>query len=65
MKHTYQILGMTCSSCEAKVKSALLTLPDVTNAEVTRTTATITMEKQINLSELQKAIAAKGNYKIL
>lgn len=62
MTHTYQITGMTCGSCEAKVKSALLTLPDVTNAEVTRTTATITMEKHIPLSELQKTIGAKGNY---
>jgi copper chaperone CopZ len=62
MTHTYQITGMTCGSCEAKVKSALLTLPDVTNAEVTRTTATISMEKHIALSELQKTIAAKGNY---
>ena len=53
---------MTCGSCEAKVKSALLTLPGVTNAEVTRTTATITMEKHIALSELQKAIVAKGSY---
>jgi copper chaperone CopZ len=55
---------MTCSSCEAKVKSALLTLPDVNNAEVTRTAATITVEKHIALSELQKAIGAKGNYTI-
>ena len=62
MTHTYQITGMTCGSCEAKVKSALLTLPDITNAEVTRTTATITMEKHIALNELQKTIAAKGNY---
>lgn len=56
---------MTCGSCEARVKSALLTLTDVTNAEVTRTTATITMEKHIALSDLQKAITAKGNYTIL
>ena len=64
MTHTYNISGMTCSSCEAKVKSALLTLPEVTIAEVTRTTATITMEKHIALNDLQKAIAAKGNYTI-
>lgn len=62
MTHTYQITGMTCGSCEAIVKSALLNLPDVTNAEVTRTTATITMEKHIALSELQKTIGEKGNY---
>lgn len=64
MTHTYQVTGMTCGSCEAKVKSALLTLPDVTNVEVTRTSATITMEKHIALSELQKAIGTDGKYKI-
>jgi len=64
MTNTYIISGMTCSSCEAKVKSALLTLPDITNAKVTRTTATILMEKYIALSELQNAIVAKGNYTI-
>lgn len=62
MTHTYNISGMTCGNCEAKVKSALLTLPDVTNAEMIRTTATITMSKHIALNELQKAIGEKGNY---
>lgn len=66
MIHTYQITGMTCANCEAKVKSALLTLPDVISAEVSRetATATITMEKHIALSELQKAIGEKGSYRI-
>ena len=64
MTHTYKITGMTCGSCEAKVKSALLSLPTVTNAEVTRTGATITMEKHISLNDLQNAIVAKGNYTI-
>jgi copper chaperone CopZ len=64
MTHTYQISGMTCGSCEAKVKSALFTLPDVTNVEVTRTTATITMDKHISFNDLQNAISAKGNYTI-
>lgn len=64
MTHTYSISGMTCSNCEAKVKSALLTLPDVTDAEVTRTRAKITMGKHIPLAALQKAIAEKGNYVI-
>jgi copper chaperone CopZ len=64
MTHTYNISGMTCANCEAKVKSGLLTLPDITSAEVSKEkgTATITMEKHIALSELQKAIGAKGNY---
>lgn len=55
---------MTCGNCESKVKRALLTLPNVTNAEVTRTTATISMEKHIALSELQKAIGTDAKYKI-
>lgn len=66
MKHTYQITGMTCANCEAKVKSAFLSLPDIESAEVSKATgtATITMTKHIALSELQKAIGEKGNYKI-
>lgn len=66
MKHTYQITGMTCANCEAKVKSALLSLPDIESADVSKATgtATITMTKHIALNELQKAIGAKGNYTI-
>jgi copper chaperone CopZ len=66
MTHTYNIAGMTCTNCEAKVRSALLTLPDVVSAEVSQQkgTATVTMEKHIPLAELQKAITAKGNYEI-
>lgn len=57
---------MTCTSCEAKVKSAFLAMPDIEKAEVSKAngTATITMTKHIALSELQKAISEKGNYKI-
>ncbi len=67
MTHTYQISGMTCGSCEAKVKSSLLSLPDVLSAEVSRedATATVTMEKHIPLSDLQKALGGPdGKYKI-
>jgi len=66
MTHTYNITGMTCANCEAKVKSALLTLPDVTNAEISKdtNTATISMSKHIALADLQKVIGAVGNYQI-
>ncbi len=67
MTHTYNISGMTCANCEAKVKSELFTLPDVTSAEVSKEkgTATITMSKHIALSDLQKAIGGEnGKYKI-
>jgi copper chaperone CopZ len=67
MTHTYQITGMTCSSCEAKVKSSLLTLPAITNVEVLKeiNSGTITMEKHISLSDLQTALGGeKSKYQI-
>lgn len=61
MTHQYQITGMTCSSCEAKVKSALLTIENVTSVEVSKDTnsATITMNKHIALSDFQKVLDNK------
>ncbi|MBS3921989.1 MAG: cation transporter [Nitrosarchaeum sp.] len=58
MTHTYKITGMTCSSCEAKVKSSLLMLPHVTEVEVSKEnqSATITMDMHIALSTFQNAL---------
>ncbi len=64
MVHKYQVTGMTCSSCEAKVKSSLLLLDNVVSVEVSKNenSATITMDKHIALDILQKALPEK--YKI-
>lgn len=61
MVHKYQITGMTCTSCEAKVKSALLMVNNVTAVEVSKAenSATVTMDKHIALSDLQKALDSK------
>lgn len=61
MVHTYNITGMTCSSCEAKVKSALLMVDNVTSVEVSKEahSATITMDKHIPLTVLQQALDPK------
>lgn len=66
MTHTYNITGMTCNSCVAKVKSAILKLGDVLEADVQRDApqATITMQKHIPLSTLQAAISLDGKYAI-
>lgn len=58
MTHTYKVTGMTCGSCEAKVKSSLLMLPNVTEVEVSKEkqSATITMDKHIALSTFQNAL---------
>lgn len=61
MTHTYKLTGMTCGSCEAKVKSALLTIENITDVTVSKDleTATITMDKHIALSDLQKVLDNK------
>lgn len=61
MTHIYKITGMTCGNCEAKVKSSLLQLPNVTEVEVSREkqTATISMDKHIALSTLQNVLDEK------
>ena len=58
MTHTYNLTGMTCISCEAKVKSSLLMVENVTNVEVSKdkNSATITMDKRIALDKLQMAL---------
>ena len=63
MTHTYKLTGMTCGSCEAKVKNSLLLLLGVTEVQVSKEkqTATISMDKHIALSAFQKALDTKYN----
>lgn len=64
MTHTYQLTGMTCTSCEDKVKKALQLVDNVTTVEVSKdqNTATIAMIKHVGLHDLQNALDPK--YKI-
>lgn len=57
---------MTCSGCEAHVKHALESLPEVVSAEVSKDTSTakIQMSKHISLEKLQSALG-EGRYKIM
>ncbi|MFT3909746.1 MAG: cation transporter [Ferruginibacter sp.] len=67
MKHSYNVEGMTCGSCEAKVKSSLLMVPHVLSAEVSKEnkSAVIEMEKHISLSDFQTALGGDASkYKI-
>ena len=63
MKHTYKITGMTCASCEEKVKNSLLQVKDVTSVTVSKDTelAIITMDKHVALNDLKEALDAKYN----
>jgi copper chaperone CopZ len=66
MTHEYQITGMTCGSCVARVKNELLKLGDVTGAEVQLSSpqAVISMSKHISTSLLQQAVSKAGHYTI-
>lgn len=66
MTHLYQIDGMSCKSCTAKVKSELLKLGEITEAEIQLAypQAKLTMSNHISVSTLQNAIARAGDYKI-
>ncbi len=61
MIHTYNIQGMTCDSCVAKVKTALLSIGNINSVEISRkeNSAIIDMEKHIPLVNLQKALNTK------
>jgi copper chaperone CopZ len=66
MTHTYNISGMTCNNCVAKVKNELLKLGDVTEADVQLIApqATISMQKHIPVTTLQSALTRAGNFTI-
>lgn len=61
MKHTYKVTGMTCSSCEAKVKTALYKVPEIESVEVSveKGEATLTMSQHVALKDLQKVLDDK------
>lgn len=66
MTHTYNITGITCNGCVAKVKSELLKMGDVTEAEIKLDSpqATISMQKHIPVDNLQSALRKAGNFTI-
>ena len=61
MENTYQLTGMTCSSCEAKVKKALESIAGVISADVSKDaqSANIRVEKHIPLTIFQNVLEAK------
>lgn len=63
MTHTYSLTGMTCSGCEASVKSKLLKLPEITQVDLSKDTnsATILMTQHISVHDLQEAIGGNNS----
>jgi Cu2+-exporting ATPase len=63
---TMRIEGMMCGHCEATVKKALESLPQVASAEVSheKGTAVITLSEAVDNELLKKAVEDK-DYKVL
>lgn len=67
MPTIYSVMGMHCRSCEQKVGGVLAAIPGVKSAEVSveSGTATIDAEPQVSLAELQAAVRAAGDYRLI
>ncbi|WP_316752697.1 heavy metal translocating P-type ATPase [Pedobacter gandavensis] len=65
MKHIYQITGMTCQGCRAKVEKTLNEIDGI-SATVTLepAEAEITMDKHIATEKMQEALSMAGDYRI-
>ena len=61
MNHKYRIEGMTCTGCEATVKSNLLKVKNITDVTVSKENkeAIITMSQHVDLPVLQDALGGK------
>lgn len=66
MKHTYQITGMTCTGCQAKVAQLLLSTPNVKQVDIDlqKGEATIEMDKHITTDVLKDALKNYPKYQI-
>ena len=64
MTHTYNVSGMTCSGCQAKVQGLLSKVKGVKNLtiDLSKGQATIDMDKHIPTSEFQSALRDYPKY---
>jgi copper chaperone len=59
MKHKYQINGISCGGCVARVKKTLESHPNIEKAEILlapKGAALITMKEKLSIDELQKQL---------
>ena len=66
MTHSYKISGMSCSGCQKRVTAALSGVPHVTEAviDLKKETAVLTMDRHVDVSQLQQALTEIGHYEI-
>ena len=63
MNHIYQLTGMTCAGCEAKVSHTLLAVPGITAVQPSKeeNTVALTMDQHVPLTTLQDALGGKDS----
>lgn len=66
MTHTYNVTGMTCEGCSAKVSHLLKQTPHVTDVaiDLIKGEASVTMDQHVPTSILQEALTAYPKYKL-
>lgn len=66
MKKNYELQGMSCGGCVNNVQRALLQLPDITEVDVHLhpQSAVISMNRAIDIDELQAQLNKAGHYTI-
>jgi copper chaperone CopZ len=67
MRHSFQIQGMKCEGCTARLKSALERVRGVVAADVSFNPpiATVEMEYHVEVSRLNDAVASEGAYRLI
>ncbi len=66
MKHTYQVTGMTCTGCQAKVQQLLTAVPDVKHVDIDlqKNEAVVEMDKHISTTTLREALKDYPKYQL-
>jgi len=66
MTYTYNVNGMTCSACQAKVKGLLANVKGVKNVSIdlAKAEALIDMENHVPISQLQAALKDYPKYQV-
>jgi copper chaperone CopZ len=66
MKHTYQITGMTCTGCQAKVQQLLSRVPHITNVNIDlqKGEADIEMDTHVSTETLKSALMDYPKYQL-
>jgi copper chaperone CopZ len=66
MTHEYNVTGMSCTHCLARVQKALEKHPEIAKVEVSLDPprAKVTMKRHVPTGELDKLVSESGGYHI-